>query len=232
MHSNICLQFFSNKIYFWLDSTYSNTFSVLNKFDLSHHLNDNFFSHKNNILRLVCIKKKFGFFKKDSKINHYHLYKINFLKSISNSKFDYFEDDLNVKSLNKLFDLKSSTFSIFYKNRKLLKKLIFLKTLKQKKTTKLFSKLLKSNFIEFVNFIEYSLYNILIKSKFCYTQSESIFLIKNGLVYINGVCIKNSFYITKNSDIIQVVLSDSFFEFFKINMDRKYKTVCLLKHII
>jgi len=226
------LHFFSNRIFFWLDSNFSNTFSVLSKFDLSYDFDDTFFSYKNNILRLVYLKKKFGFFKKDNKLNHYFLYKTNFLKTSSTNKFDNFENDLDVKVLNKFFDLKSSTFSIFYKNRKLFKKLIFLKNLKQKKTTKILSKLLKSSFIKFVNFVEYSLYNILIKSKICYTQSESIFFIKNGFVFVNGVRITNPFFILKKSDIIQLILSDCFFDFFKINTDKKYKSVCLLKHII
>lgn len=232
LYSNICLNSFSNKSYFWLDSTYSSTFSTLNKFDLSSDFDDTIFSHKNSVLRLVYFKKRFGFFKKNNKINHFYLYKTNFLKNQSLSKFDSFEIDLDSKNFNKFFDFKSSTFSVFFNNRKLLKKLFFLKNMRQKKTTKLFSKLIKSDFKSFVKFIEYSLYNILIKSKMCYTYSESIFLIKNGFVFVNGLLIKNPFFLLKNSDIIQITISDQFYEFFKINTDKKYKLVCLLKHII
>jgi ribosomal protein S4 len=204
----------------------------LSKFDLSSDFDDNFYTYKNSLLRLVYLKKKYGFFKKDSKINHYFLYKVNFLKNTSNNKYDYLTNDLDSKPLNKFFDFKSSSFSTFYKNRKIFKNLILLKNIKQKKTTKILSKLIKSNFLKFVNFFEFSLLNILIKSKICYTRSESIFLIKNDFVFINGVSVNNPFVLVKKSDIIQISLSDLFFDFFKINTDKKYKTICLLKHII
>ena len=76
------------------------------------------------------------------------------------------------------------------------------------------------------------MYNLLIKSKICYTVSESLFLIKNGFVFINGVKTTNPFLILKKFDIIQISISDSFFDFFKINTDKKFKVTSLLKHII
>jgi hypothetical protein len=182
---------------------------------------------------LIYIKKKFGFFKKDLKINHFYLYKTNFYKNIYNNKFDITDQESdNKNNFNKFIDLKSSTFNIFYKNRKILKNLILLKSLKQKKTTKLFSKILKLNFFDFSKFIEFSIYNLLIKSKICYTSSESLFLIKNGFVFLNGIKIKNPFLILKKSDIVQITLSDTFFDFFKINTDKKFKVTSMLKHII
>ena len=205
---------------------------MLSKFEISIDFDDSNFSFKNNILRLVYIKKKFGFFKKDSKTNHFFLYKVNFLKNLATSKFEYIENDVEHKTFNKFVDLKSNTFSLFYKNRKLFKKLILLKNTKQKRTTKLFSKILKTNFNSFISFIEYSLFNILIKCKFCFTKDESIFLIKNKFVFVNGVLVTNPTYFLKKSDIIQVAISDFFFDFYKINSDRKFKTITLLKHVI
>ncbi len=182
---------------------------------------------------MVYLKKKFGFFKKDTKINHFYLYKTSFYKNIYSNKFDFIDSETDNKNIfNKFIDLKSSTFNIFYKNRKILKHLILLKSLKQKKTTKLFSKILKLNFFEFSKFIEFSIYNLLIKSKICYTTSESLFLIKNGFVFLNGVKITNPFLTLKKSDIVQILISDSFFEFFKINTDKKFKITSKLKHII
>jgi hypothetical protein len=189
-------------------------------------------SRKNTLLRLVYVKKKFGFFKKDMKINHFFLYKANFLKNLSISKLDN-DVELDSKTqLNKFFDLKSNSFKLFYKNRKLIKKVLLLKNVKQKKTTRILSKLIKVNFSRFVKFTEFALYNILLKSKLCYTLAESLFLIKNGLVFLNGVVSKKPLVTVKKSDIIQLIISDSFFEFFKINSDKKYRMILSLKHII
>ena len=231
---NISINFLSLKIYFWNNSNTLNTYSALSKFDLSTDFDDNLiFSLKNNLNRLVYIKKKFGFFKKDNKINHFYLHKINFLKNNYNSKIDFFDTDFENKIVfNKFIDLKSGTFNIFYKNRKILKNLIFFKNLKQKKTTKFFSKILKLNFINFSKFIEFSIHNLLIKSKICYTVSESLFLIKNGFIFLNGLKITNPFTILKKADIVQISISDLFFDFFKINTDKKFKITSLLKHII
>ena len=231
---NISINFLNLRIYFWYNSNNLNTYSVLNKFDLSTDFDDNLlFSLKNNLNRLIYIKKKFGFFKKDNKINHFYLYKTNFLKNSYNSKIDFFDIDYDNKTIfNKFIDLKSTNFNIFYKNRKILKNLILFKNLKQKKTTKFFSKILKLNFTNFSKFIEFSIYNLLIKSKICYTISESLFLIKNGFVFLNGVKLNNPFLILKKTDIVQISISDSFFDFFKINTDKKFKLTSLLKHII
>lgn len=76
------------------------------------------------------------------------------------------------------------------------------------------------------------MYNTLIKAKFCYTKSESIFFIKNGLVFINGSKCLNPYYIVNNSDIIQFSISENFFDFFKINTDKKHKSILIIKHII
>lgn len=189
-------------------------------------------SHKNSLLRLVYVKKKFGFFKKDTKVNHFFLYKVNFLKNLSFSKLDNDLDLDSKNTLNKFFDLKSNSFKLFYKNRKLIKKILLFKNIKQKKTTKILSKLIKVSFSRFAKFTEFALYNILLKSKLCYTLTESLFLIKNGFVFLNGLVSKNPLTTIKKSDIIQLVMSDLFFEFFKINSDKKYRTISSLKHII
>jgi ribosomal protein S4 len=232
MFSNISLNFLSNKFYFWFDSIYSSNYSVLSKFEISVDFDDSTFSFKKNILRLVYIKKKFGFFKKDSKTNHFFLYKVNFLKNLTTSKVDFFENDVEHKNFNKFIDLKSSAFSLFYRNRKLLKKLFFFKNIKQNKTTKLFSKILKINFNRFISFVEYSLFNVLIKCKFCFTKDESIFLIKNKFIFVNGLVVTNPIFFLKKSDVVQVIISDCFFDFIKINSDKKLKTISLLKHVI
>jgi ribosomal protein S4 len=160
------------------------------------------------------------------------LYKVSFLKNLTSSRLDFFENDVDYKNFSKFIDLKSSSFSLFYKNRQMFKTLIFLKNIKQKKTTKLFSKILKHNLVKFVSFVEYSLFNVLIKCKFCFTKEESIFLIKSGLVFVNGLVITNPFFFLKKSDVVQLTISDLFFDFFKINSDKKFKLVSLLKHVI
>jgi hypothetical protein len=59
-----------------------------------------------------------------------------------------------------------------------------------------------------------------------------LFLIKNGFIFLNGLKITNPFTILKKADIVQISISDLFFDFFKINTDKKFKITSLLKHII
>lgn len=233
LYNNISLFFFSNKTFSWyeLNNSFQNAYSLFNKFSFESDLQTN--SYKNSIINSIFLKKKFGFFKKNSKINHYSLYKLNFLKNSSflkNDSIDFDSDSRNI--FNKFVDLKSSSFNTFYNNRKILINLFFFKKTRQNKNTKILSKLTKSNFLGFIKFFEFSLINSLIRSKFCYTISESIFFIQNGCVYVNGIKCNNPFFQLSGGDLIQLPIFDDYFNFFKISTDKNIKLINSLKHII
>ncbi len=235
LYFNMPLSFFSLKTFAWYDQNlnFLQNYSTLSKFNFysnSYSLNNT--SLKGSVTSLINFKKKLGFFKKDSKLNHFNLYKVNFLKSFSAFRYDTADSDYDFKTFNKFVDLKQNSFLIFYKNRKLFKKLLFIKKLNQDKSTRFFSKILKLNFRSFINFYEFSLINCLIKSNFCSTFKESYTLILKKQIYINGFVEINPFFQLGVGDVIQISMSDNFFNFFKVNLEKKFKSLNTIKHII
>jgi len=230
--NNLSFFFFSKFKFFWYDynprlrNRFKKTYSVLNKFNINNFNFSNFF------LKNLIFKKKFGFFKKDDKIKHHFLYKLNFLKNLSKKKLDFKFFNKIKKRYNKFVDLKYSSFILFYKNRKILKNFLFLKDKKQYKTTKILSKIIKMDFINFYKFFEFSIVNLIIRCKFCYNLSESIFFLKNGFIYLNGLKITNPLTQVNVGDLIQLSFSENYFNFFKVNTNNKLKSIFFLKHII
>lgn len=235
LSKNISVSIFPNKFFLWLESTNTKNsfFSVLGKFELSTKINCvQKHSLKKSILNVLFLKKKFGFFKKNNKLIHVNLYRLNFLKNLSNNKS--FKNKFFKKKFrtSKFIDFKFNSFRIFYQNRVILKNLMFLKKMKQQKTTRFLSKITKQSLIDFSSFFEFSLFSLLIKSKICNSFSESLFFINNGLVFVNGKKSYNPFFQINVGDVIQISLSDKIFNFFKINFNKKVKILNTLKYII
>jgi ribosomal protein S4 len=57
-------------------------------------------------------------------------------------------------------------------------------------------------------------------------------LINRGIVFINGVRTTNPYLHVKVGDVVQLIISDNFFTFFKISTNKKLKLLNSLKHII
>lgn len=237
LSNNLSLSIFSNKFFTWYECNqykYS-IFSVVARFD-SNLSNSNVEpnSFKKLLLFRVFLKKKFGFFKKKVKTNHVHLYRLSFLKNLYINRFNFKKTFLSKRKSkgSKFLELKSTSFRLFLQNRKILGNLFFLKNTKQYKTTKVFSKLIKSDIKVFSKFFEFSLLNFLVKVKFCYTFSEAFCLINKGMVFVNGTKVSNPYFQLNLGDVVQLILLDNFFTFFKMNTQKKIKLLNSLKHII
>jgi len=86
--------------------------------------------------------------------------------------------------------------------------------------------------MNFYKFFEFSIVNLIIRCKFCYNLSESIFFLKNGFIYLNGLKITNPLTQVNVGDLIQLSFSENYFNFFKVNTNNKLKSIFFLKHII
>jgi ribosomal protein S4E len=62
---------------------------------------------------------------------------------------------------------------------------------------------------------------ILVLTKFVLTEKEAHFLINSGLVFINGVCVKNIQSFVNQGDVVQLGLADKFFKFYRVNFHTK-----------
>lgn len=231
---NIFIGLNFSKNFFWqnLDNRIYKSFNVLNKFERTNILvyQTNF----SNVINCVNLKKRLGFFKKDNKINHYSLYKLNFYKNIYQSQFFTQENQINsdLKTFNKYIDLGRGSFFMFYKNRLILKNYLFQKKINQRKTTRFLSRLLKFTFKDSLVFFEFSLINYLVKSGFSSSKKEALILLKSGKVYVNGLTIKNPFYFLKKGDVVQLPISVNNYNYVYYNFDKNFKKLSLLKHII
>lgn len=210
-------------------------FGVIGKFDKFLKLNSNLkiINRKIKIIHLIKLKKKFGFFKKSKKLNHYYMYRLNFFRNFIFSRFLKKKKwSKKKRKFNRFNSIRRSHFSVFFENRRILKNLIFSKKIKQYKTTKFFSKLIKLDFKGFLDFFQFSLLGVLIKLKFCHTFTESLFLIKNGKIFVNGIKVFNPYFKLCIGDFIQIKISKVFFNFFKINIGKKIKLLNSLKYFI
>jgi hypothetical protein len=189
---------------------------------------------------IVVFKKKNGFLKKKSKIKNFLLLKLNnlknskFLHSFSKNKniqhpdtfgFNrvFFSNEKRHSDVSKFLDLKKRWKKLFNSNRNLLKSFKNINKSKQFQLTKEFSKFLKKKLSH--NFIqtEFSLLNLLIRSKLVFTTTEALFFLKNGFIYLNGVCTTNPYQVAKLNDIINFIFGKKYFYFFKTNFNQKLK---------
>jgi ribosomal protein S4 len=135
------------------------------------------------------------------------------------------EYQLSVQELDsdKLIELKRKTYWIFYQNRVILKNFFFNSKLRQFQVTKFFSKFIKKSGYDLFNFFENSLFNVLVRAKFIYSWKDSIFLIKNGYVFVNGRVSRNMFLTVNLNDFIQICIGNDYFNFFKKNLNSNLK---------
>jgi ribosomal protein S4 len=112
---------------------------------------------------------------------------------------------------------------ILKNNRDLFKLFLNIKKNKQFQLTKIYSKSIKKSIKTSLIEREFSLHNILIRAKFVFTQNDSIFLIKNSFIFVNGVCITNPNYVLKINDVISMSFFKNYFFFFKTNFNQKLR---------
>jgi|HigsolmetaAR201D_1030396.scaffolds.fasta_scaffold01002_23 hypothetical protein len=243
----ILIGFYEKNKFSWVTFNYT-PFKFFVKFRPQFSLNLLFFkkAKKNNsheiLKNYVSFKKRTGLLKKKDKIKNFLLLRVNFFK---NQKFfnqlylgkntNYYLMDLfikkNVKTLNKLFiyqdnnkniDMKRRWFKFFNKNRLLLKFILGIKKQKQFQITKIFSKISKGSVLANLMKFEFSLRNILVRSKLALNLNDAEFFIKNKLVYVNGL-VANSDLVLNKGDVVSLVFSEKYFHFFKSSFSQKLK---------
>jgi len=248
-YSNIffLVGFLEKNKFSWVTFNYT-PFKFFTKFKPQFSLNLLFLkkikkSTNHEILRnYIFFKKRTSLLKKKDKLKNFFLLRVNFLKNqklfnqiVSSKKNNLFLVDSvlkkNIKVLkkshihhdnNKNIDMKRRWFKFFSKNRFLFKSIIGLKKQKQFQITKFFSKISKQDVLTNLMKFEFSLKNILVRSKLVLNLSEADFFIKNKLVYLNGLVANNDLPLNKG-DIINLVFSEKYFNFFKSSFSQKLK---------
>jgi ribosomal protein S4 len=148
------------------------------------------------------------------------------LKNMEIKRKDFYSD------FYKFVDLRHKSQKIFYNNRILFKNILFTKKLRQYQLTKIFSKIIKHSFLNTKLMFEFSLYNILIRAGFAITFDETFFLIKNNLVFVNGVLQTNPYFVVSQKDVVSLMLSKKHYAFHKNNLNKKLKLTFFLGYRI
>jgi ribosomal protein S4 len=106
----------------------------------------------------------------------------------------------------------------------------FKKHLRQFKLTKIVSKSSKHKLSWILQNTKLALYQIILDSKFAITINDSLNLIKNKLVYVNGLLVKNPFYYIYIGDFIQLKISPKYYYFYKNNFNNNLKYTFLVSY--
>ena len=199
---------------------YLNQFNVISK-SLNYQIKKLIFLKKKNI----SLRKKnhleresifFSNFNKHFILNNYwktpKSKKLVFLKK----KTNFF--DFSMKKKNNHFLVGTNTrkkwFLFFKLNQQLLANFLFLKKKINQRLKKYFSIILKKSLKTFFLNIEFSLVNILIKTRFCLTKNQVINFCYYNYIYKNGFLIHNFQEKINFNDIIQLVFTSYLFKFF------------------
>jgi hypothetical protein len=198
-------------------------------------------SKYSKLQNIIAFKKKSGFLKKKTKLKNFLLLRLNNLKNfrLFNSltkKNKFLKNNMNIfnsrlfsvktthhHDINKFIDLKKKWYKIFINNRTLLKSFLNIKKNKQFQLNKTFYKLIKRDIKVNVLKSEFSLSNILIRSKFILTQTEANFFLKNNFIFVNGLCITNPHYTIQLNDVVNIIFFKNYFFFFKTNFNQKLR---------
>lgn len=111
----------------------------------------------------------------------------------------------------KEFNLKSRFNRVFFENRNILRSLFNKKRFTQKRFNSFFYSFLKKDYFDFLLSMEFSLENILYRTRLVFTKKQLQVLITNNLVFLNGFCITNVKKLIKVGDVLQLIVSKDFF---------------------
>lgn len=120
-------------------------------------------------------------------------------------------NEFNHKEIN----IKSRFNRVFYENRKIFSFLFNRKNLRQKKFNQYYSNWLKKDYFDIILTFESSLKNILLRSKFAFTEAHCDFLLANKLVFVNGVVVMSKNFVMKTGDRIQLIISQYYYFYYR-----------------
>ena len=183
----------------------NNNNGYLNKFNVDINI------YKLNTFFINIINKKNWFF-----------FEKNFN---SNSEFFSESYDINIKKIK----FKPGYSIVWRESRLVLKKILNLNFIYQKKLTNYILRYKK--FIQFNSFFfdNFKLINVIIFSKIITDYNILLNLIKNGFIYINGCLTINPFFYLFKNDFIQLIISKKYYIFYKFFLNLLYLKKIRLK---
>lgn len=154
-----------------------------------------------------CIKSNI---KKTSKLNIY----ANYLGKKSRFKVKSMYSK-KIKRIKRPLNIKHKFNRLFYTNRSIFQKLFHRKHLTQKHFNSTFSFLFKKNYKLLIKSFNFSIVNILIRSRLVFTRAQANFLILNRFVFINGKSVDTTNTYSSIGSVIQIIIHKSYYFFFK-----------------
>lgn len=220
-NTNIC--FFSNfgsRRYQWIFYDFNGNDITSGYIKLS-----GFFTNNNNYKNIVSneklydiinFKKKCSLIKKKVDIKYIILNKIfyeskndNFLnKKIKNNNI---YNTTNYKN----FDFKKKLKLIFRNNRKILKEIYNLKYYRNFSLNKNIKNICNFSKINNLTNINNNILSILLKTDFFFSKKDCLWFLKNSLISVNSLIIKNKNYILRDYDIINIAYTNKYFYYYK-----------------
>lgn len=157
------------------------------------------------------LEKKFDFLKKysyfyrlRSKLNN------TIFKKMHNSK----RYKIKIKQLRirqKYINMGSRFFKLLLLNRKIIRRVFFLKFYKQKKITKFLTRYNKLQPKYFYRTFELMLFNVLLRSHFFFFYTDVMYFLENSYVFVNGVVVTNKYKQLLIGDRIQICFNSNYY---------------------
>lgn len=224
--------YFSDKMY---TSIYSKLFNYTNiflnySFYRLYLINDKY----SYLFNYILLKKQNSFLKK--KINLFNNFysmtqKNNRLwerKVTLNYDLTYFINQYKIDAdlfsnldCQKLVDLKKKLKKTILDNRKIFRRLSFNKSTRSQHITNFISFFGKKKLWQNIHNFEFRIINILLGSGLLRSYQDGLYLLRLKGVYINRILVKNSNYIVKKGDCVELIYSKLYFLYLL-----KFKYIC------
>jgi hypothetical protein len=128
------------------------------------------------------------------------------------------------------FFFKKFFVKTLFRSRKFLKNFFFLnEKTRQKKISKHVFKTQKYCFFK-NSTCEYSALNLLFRSHFCLFISDAFSFFKSGMLFLNGIRLKNPNTLINVSDCLQIKLSNSVYKYIYYTKFFLKKKIALFRH--
>jgi len=221
---------FSNSIgYYNIKKNRLTTTSITN-FYISTDFN--FFSKKELYRYKLAYKLNFAFLKKRNSINRWVLFRLgsrgwkklpwhrrgwlqkskSVLSFFGRKKTPFLKvNSKRARNQPKDFNIKSRFIRVFYENRNILRQIYNKKRFTQRRFNRFFSSFSKKDYVTMLNHLEFSIKNILIRSKFFFLESQINEAIHMGLIFLNGHGVNKITKMLKVGDVLQIIISKFFF---------------------
>ena len=194
---------------------------------------------------IICLRKKISFLKKVNNIDKNILFRVgsrswkknifrkkswlffnkfltkkttptNSIKSPKANNYKFVKSVFSKrKKIKPLFNAKFKFQRVIYNNRLIFQHFFNFKKMRQHKFTKYFNSFFKSSFTKLILKLEFSLINILIRSKFVFSKENANILINKNIVFVNGYLCQTSNKSLNVGDRVQLLLTKNYYYYFR-----------------